>query len=413
MIRINPSTISGHMHAIPNKAHAQRLLFMASMPAMPTRIKNVPRCNDIDTTIACLEDLGCQIVKNTTGTEIVVTPFPKTSPLPDVELNFKESATTARLAIALCSALGIKANCRASGTLLKRKMIQLSGRLALRGVTFSGFSLPFVLSGRMAAGDYIFSEEDGLQSISSLMMFTPCLLGDSQLKLEKPIADKSILELTRKSLKCFQIETSEENGEYFTPGRQYYQSPGEVTVENDWSIAAMWIAAAAACGARGKGLVVDNLPQNSPQLYRNLEAVNAMLYQDYEDVNVDATYSPDLATLYAALTIVRGASITITGVAPLRQKETDRLRIISNIAHQFNQDVRIDEDSLRIIGNGNPVYPEEAIDCQGDPWIFMSMCLASTKAKEQIVLSDESCAEKIYKDFLEDFKNLGGSFVIV
>lgn len=412
MIRINPSKISGTLHAPASKAHAQRLLFMASMPAYPTRIKNVPRCNDIDSTIACLESLGCIISRNSTGDEVVVKPFPKTSPMPDVALNFRDSATTARLAMALCASLGINADCRASGTLVKRKMIQLTGRLALRGVTFSNFSLPFVLSGRMASGEYSFTGDEGTQAISAIMMFAPCLLSDSQIKFESELIDNGMAELTRLSMEKFQMSVVPTEDGYFIPGRQYYQSPEEIRTENDWGLAAMWITAAAASGHEGAGLSVDNLPKNSPQLYRDLDNINALIYHKFTDITIDASKMPNLATLYAALAIVQGASIRITGVPQLKVKEADRLAVMAEIARKFGQKAETFYDGIQITGNGLPFFPTEPVDCQGDPWVFMSMCLACVKADKPILLMDEHGAEKIYRDFLDDFKSLGGSFEI-
>lgn len=413
MIKIYPSTISGHLNAPASKSHAQRLLFMASMPAMPTHIKNVPICTDIDTTISCLESLGCEISRTPDGREVVVSPFPKTTALPSVELNFKESATTARLAIALCAALGIKANCKASGTLLKRKMVQLTGRLAIRGVTFTSFSLPFEMNGRMLPGEYIFQGDEGSQSISALMMFACGLLSDSKLILSSPLVDDSFIRLTRSAMESFGVKLEEtEDGGYIIPGRQYYQSPESIETENDWGLSAMWILAAAACGARGKGLTVDNLPDASPQMYRDLQAINALMYQDVREINIDAGKCPNLATLYAAMAIVTGATLKLSGVPQLKLKECDRMKVMAEIARQFGQEAKVTDDGIIITGNGSPKYPTEPINTYGDPWVFMSMVLASAKATDPIILADEHGADKIYKNFLSDFEKLGGLFEI-
>ncbi|MDO5332319.1 MAG: hypothetical protein Q4E99_06520, partial [Bacillota bacterium] len=336
MIKIYPSTIQGQIKAPGSKAHAQRLLFMASMAAKPTKVKNVPKCNDIDTTIACLESLGCSISRNLATDEVVVKPFPKTTPMPNVTLNFKESATTARLAMALCGALGIKADCKATGNLLKRKMIQLTGRLSLRGVTFTGFSLPFEMSGRMAAGEYEFSGDEGSQAISAIMMFASCLLNDSHLRLTSPVIDNTFLKLTQSSMQKFGIKIEEVEDGYHVIGRQYYQSPGHISAESDWALAAMWTLAGASSGRKGSGITVDGLDPDSPQMYRNLEQLNALLYHDFLDINIDATNAPNLATVYAALAIAQGASIHIKGVPQLKSKETNRLEVIADIARQFD-----------------------------------------------------------------------------
>jgi len=412
MIKVYPSTISGQLHAPASKSHAQRLLFMASMAAQPTTVKNVPICDDIDTTISCLETLGCSISRNLAGTEIVVKPFPKTSPMPEVSLNFNESSTTAHFAVALCSALGMKADCRAVGTLVKRKMVEMTSKFALRNVVFSSFSLPFSLSGRLSSGEFCFAGDEGSQSISATMMFASCLLNDSDIILTSPLVDDSYVKLTKSAMEDFGLKIEETEKGFHIIGRQYYQSPGEIETENDWGLATMWALAGAASGRNGNGVVVDQLNPDSVQKYKNAVGAFPLLYQNFRDINLDVSMCPNLATVMCAMAIVKGSSIHLKGVPQLKHKETDRLAVMARIADEFGQKAIINGGDIEIIGDGNPQFPDKPIDCQGDPWIFMSMVLASTTAQKPIYLSDEHCANKIYRDFLNDFKNLGGKFEI-
>ena len=385
---------------------------MGAMPAEPTIIKNVPECDDIDTAVDVLRTLGSTI--DIRKNEYTVHPFPKTSPMPSVTLNFKESATTARMSIALCGAFGMKADCRASGTLPKRKMIQITGRMAIRGVTFSSFSLPFIQEGRLLGGDYIFSGDEGSQSISSLMMFLPCLLQDSTITFSSPLIDRSYIDITRKALESFKITMENKDDGYFIPGKQYYQSPGEISTENDWSLASMWITAAAACGPKAPGLTVTDLPKDSPQIYRDLSAFLALIQQDFKDINIDASKIPNLTTLLCALAIVKGATVRISGVPQLRFKEADRLRAMGNIANALGQAALVTSGGITIMGTGKPEYREDTVvDCQGDPWIFMSMALAAATMKKPLILDNEHGAEKIYRNFLKDYESVGGKYEII
>lgn len=412
MIRIYPTVFSGKISAPASKAHAQRLLFMGAMPAEPTTIKNVPECDDIDTAAEVLRTLGGTV--NVKGNEYTVYPFPKTSPMPSVTLNFKESATTARMAMALCGALGMKADCRASGTLPKRTMVQLTGRMAIRGVTFSNFSLPFIQEGRLIGGEYVFAGDEGSQSISSLMMFLPCLLQDSTISFSSPLVDRSFIDLTRKALESFGIRMEKQANGYFIPGKQYYQSPGSISAENDWALASMWITAAAACGPKAPGLTVTGLPGDSPQQYRDIAQILALLQQDFTDINIDASKMPNLTTLFCALAIAKGATVRISGVPQLHYKEADRLRTMNNIANAMGQAALVTSEGITIIGNGKPSYREDTvIDCEGDPWVFMSMALAAATMNKPIILENEHGAEKVYRNFLRDYKSAGGKYEIV
>lgn len=413
MIRIYPSKISGKLKAPASKAHALRLLYMASMPAFPTTIKNVPDCDDVDTAFECLKNLGCEITPGRNAGDYVIKPFPKTTPLLEADFDFMESATTARLSIVLCSILAIKADCKAHGTLPRRKLVQLTGKLAIRGVNFSSFSLPFSQSGRLAAGDFSMPGDEGSQSISALLMFLPCLMGDSTITLESPLLDKSFINITINSLEKFKIHVQETETGFFIPGKQFYQSPKNISAENDWGLASMWITAAAACGPNNN-LTLEGLSAKSPQLYRDIAPMLSLISQDFTDINIDASNIPNLTPLLCALAIVKGATIRINGVPQLKYKETNQFKTLAEIARAFGQDAQINEDGISIIGNGKADYPEDLkIDCQGDPWVFMAMVLASSMLKKPIVLSDEHGADKIYRNFLNDFKSIGGKFDII
>ena len=412
MIRIYPSVFSGELKAPASHAHAQRLLFMSSVPAKPTTVHNVPDCEDVDATIRCLEAMGCVVVRN--GSDCTVTPFPKGIMGQIAEFNFGQSATTSRIAIALAAAFGIRAECKASGNLPRRALFPLTGRMAIRGVRFTKFSMPFSMQGKLEPGEYVFEGDEGSQFISALLMALPLLASDSTLKLASPLIDSSFVDLTIRSLEDFGVKVETTDYGYFIPGRQYYHSPGEITTENDWGLAALWVAAGAASGERSGDVVITDLPADSPQLYRDVAKEFPFIAQDYAELDFDASTCPSLASFYAAMSAVKGATVTISGVPQLRSKESDRLAVMAEICSALGQKTTLKKDGLHIEGTGKPEYPEDLkINCHRDPWIFMSMALASAKLTKPIILDNEYCPEKIYRNFLKDFAALGGKYEIL
>ena len=408
MLRIYPSIFNGTLKAPAASDHAQRLLFMASVPALDTTVCNVPDCDDVDTAIGCLKALGCSVQRF--GSSCAVKPFPKNVPVRSVKFDFGQSTTSSRIAIALAAAFGISADCQAAGERPSIKNFSLTSRMALRGVRFTAFSLPFSMQGRLEAGEYALKGDEGSQFISALLMALPLLPESSTIVLNSPLVDSSFVDLTIESLKGFGIRIEKTEKGYFVPGRQYYSSPVSVNTENDWGLAALWIAAGAASGeGRGKVTVTD-LPAVSPQLYRNVTKELPLIAQDFKELDLDASECPSLATFYAAMAAVKGATVRISGVPQLRSKETDRLKVMKGICETLGQHAEITEDGLAIIGSGAPNYRDDTlVCCQGDPWIFMSMALAAAKLDRPILLDSEHAPEKIYRRFLEDYKALGGS----
>ena len=413
MIRIYPAQFKGHIQAPASKAHAQRLLFASAMTTTATLIKNVPECDDIDTTLECLLDFGCTVEKHG-ETEIKIFPFVKTNPVPSAEFDFRQSGTTAHLALPLAAAFGIRSQCRASGTLIKRPLIPLSSRMALRGLTFSSFNLPLTMSGMLQPGEYVFAGDEGSQYISGALMALPLLRDDSIIKLSSPLVDGTFVDITLDTMEQFGITVSVDEEGFHVPGRQFYKSPGKAVVENDWGLSTMWACAGCLSRDDENPVVVDGLPARTVQMYRRFKDVMSLLSYDVKYLNIDASETPNLACLYAVIAATKGSGLDLTGVPQLRYKETDRLKSVCDLIRSFGTQAMETESGLHIEERAGFDYPDDLkLDCKGDPWIFMSMALAAGCLPKPIVLDDEHCAEKVYRHFLRDYKALGGKYDIL
>ena len=413
MIRIYPSQFKGHIKAPASKAHAQRLLFASALTNTATLIKNVPECDDIDTTLQCLLDFGCTVEKHG-ETEIKIFPFVKTNPVPSAEFDFKQSGTTAHLAIPLAAAFGIRSDCRASGTLVKRPLISLSSRMALRGVKFSSFNLPLSMSGMLQPGEYVFPGDEGSQYISGALMALPILRDDSIIRLSSPLVDGTFIDVTLDTMEAFGVHVDVDEEGFHIPGRQFYKSPGKTVVENDWGLGSMWACAGCLSRDEENPVIVDGLPARTVQMYRSFKNVMSLLRYDVKYLNVDASETPNLACLYAIIAASKGSGMDITGVPQLRFKETNRLKAVSECIRALGATAHATDDGIHSEGRDAFDYPEDVkLECKGDPWIFMSLALAAGCLPKPIVLDDEHCAEKVYRHFLRDYKALGGKYEIL
>jgi len=413
MIRILPTKIQGEIVAPPSKAEAQRLLFMSAMSPFPSHIINVPPCEDIDVTLQCLMEFGCKISVQADDS-VFIDPFPKNIPMAKVDLDFKESATCCKLALALASTLGIQVNATGSTRLEKRKLFSLLSRMAIRGVSFDRFSVPFQMTGRLDCGEYTLEDQECEQNVSALLMALPLLRDNSTVNIIGTVWDQATIDMTINCLEQFGIIIEKTKDGYKVPGKQLYRTPGEITVNNDWSLACMWLLAGAASGHECSGVNVTGLTNHSTRGLSELQNLMSVLCHDFQFLTVDASNIPNLSTIVAAMCIVKGAGCSIKGVSQLKFKESNRLNTLVKIAKAMGQDAKVTEDGIEIIGCEHPNYSEDiVIDCDGDPWIFMSMVLASVVATVPYKLNDESDAEKVYRNFLKDFKELGGKYEIV
>jgi 3-phosphoshikimate 1-carboxyvinyltransferase len=411
MIRIYPSTFSGTLTAPPLQSHAQRLLFAASVSTIPTTVYNVPASRDIDTTIACLQALGCTVVPQGRSA-LTVKPFPKTVPVPTADFDFGGSATSSRLALAVACAYGIQTNCFASESLKKRPLVPLGSRMAIRGVTFSGFSFPLSTQGRLEGGEYVFGGEDGAEYISSLLLALPLLAGPSSIRLSSPLFREGDVDITLKLLERFGIVIHKVPGGYDIPGRQVYASPGKVAADNDWSLSSLWLTAGALSQKRGGTVTCTNLPADSPQGYRNLSEMISQLVTDFKTIYVDAQDCSALAPLIAIVAAAGRGTAHISGISQLRYKETDRLKTMASILNSMGASITETKDGWIAQGKGGMSYPDDFfVDCQTDPNLAMSFALAACVLDQPFVL-DETAVNKTWPDFFNLYKSLGGKFEI-
>lgn len=417
MIKVYPSVLNGTLTAYPSAEHAMKLMFAASIPPTASTIKNVPDCRYIDISIDCLTALGCRIerTKQDDGRlTLVINPFPKTNPVQEINFNFRDCAAAAHFITAICAAYGIKANCRAEGSLPRRQQISFTGRLALRGMVFSGFSYPLVMTGRLSGGDFEFRGDQGSQYISALLMALPVLREDSFIRITSPLKERVFIDITLDILKEFGIKIEERDEGFFVPGRQRYTSPGILECENDWGLASMWTTAAAACAPNGGHITVNGLPLHSHQKYRTASSIFPFLCQDFFEFNIDASEFPNLACIYAGFAVAKGVKLYVTGIPQLKESETNRLRSMGVCFEIYGVEFQSTDNEFWIKGIEGGKYPDNMVlDTQDDPWLFMGVVLSSVVAKQPFMIRDEREADTIYRDFLNDFKKLGGKYEII
>lgn len=412
MIRIYPTVFSGALSAPLSKPHAQRLLFAAAVSNSPTTIYDIPESADIDTTIACLEALGCIISRKLNNATTVI-PFPKTTALQKVNFDFKGSATTSRFSLALASAYGIQADCIASESLQRRPLVPIAGVMALRGATFSAFSFPLTMTGRLEHGEFVLRGDEGSQYISSLLFALPLLSGPSSIKLSTPLLVDGFIDITIDILKSFGIVIDRVVGGYDIPGRQTYNSPGAVWVDRDWSLSALWLAAGALSQKNGGSITCTKLPPGSQQGYRNLSEMLSILITDFTEIYVDAQGFPALVPLISLAALACSGTVHISGVPQLHHKESDRIKTIAALIRQMGGEVTEREDGLIAKGNGKATYPEDFfVDCKNDPNLLISFALAASVLDKPFIV-DETIVNKSWPDFLKIYKLLGGKYEIV
>ena len=249
--------------------------------------------------------------------------------------------------------------------------------------------------GQLKAGNYQISGSVSSQYISGLLWALSLIPGKSTLEITGKMESAPYIAMTEKALEVFGVKISLSDLSYAYP----FQSPGELTVEGDWSNGAFFLAA----GALGSQVSVTGLDEYSPQGDR---AAKALLEALEESITIDAGDIPDLVPILSVVAAAKKGAV-FTNIRRLRLKESDRVASVSQMLSRLGIQTHAEENRFT-------VYPGTfqgcTIDSAADHRIAMAAAIAATIAQGPVTILGAQCVEKSYPSFWEDYKKLGGRY---
>lgn len=386
-ITIQPHKLSGSIAVVPSKSQAHRILICAAFADKAADVHCPQTSNDIEATVECLRALGAEIQKNEDGYHIspVVT-------LPEqAQMHCKESGSTLRFLLPVVGALGIDCTFSMEGRLVERPLAPLWEVMEEHGCELKWLNkTTLCCSGKLRAGNYRIAGNVSSQFISGLMMAFPLLAGHSTLHITDPVHSKPYIDITADVLAKFGIDSSFHGS---------YRSPGDITVEGDWSNAAFFLGA----NAIGNRVSLKGLDDSSCQGDKDISVFLTNL-ESY--ATMDVSDHPDLVPILAVVAAVNNGAL-FTSIARLRLKESDRVAAIVAMLSGLGITAQATEDTLRI-------YPGTItggiVDSFGDHRIAMAAAIAATAASAPVTVLDAGCVAKSYPGFWQDYRILGGHY---
>ena len=391
-IVIHPTRLHGTLTAIPSKSQAHRLLICAAFSDRATTLSCPETNRDIEATADCLRSLGAKIVRTQTGYTISpVCTIPKQAVLP-----CGESGSTLRFLLPVVGALGVEGTFQLEGRLPYRPLSPLWEEMERMGCVLTRPSENTVrCTGKLNSGAYSIDGSISSQYISGLLFALALIDGHSTLTVTGKMESIPYIEMTRQALQAFGVATEYRD----LQGSYPLHSPGQVSVEGDWSNGAFFVAAS----VLGSNVEILGLQLSSPQGDKAVvEALSAL----ERPALISAADIPDLVPILA---IVAGAKhgCTFTDTRRLRLKESDRVETIAAMLRSLGADVIISENSM-VVKPGN--YRACTIDAAGDHRIAMAAAIAATVADGPVTICGAECVAKSYPTFWEEYKKLGGQY---
>jgi 3-phosphoshikimate 1-carboxyvinyltransferase len=429
-MRIIPSLLRGTIPAIASKSMAHRLLIMAALCPGTTDINCNTTSQDIDATVGCLEALGARIAYTRLGFR--VNPLPGT-PATDnrrmartnAHLDCGESGSTLRFMLPVVAALGRGATLDGRGRLVSRPLSPLYEELVSHGVTLSARgALPLTVAGQLLPGRFTIPGNVSSQFVSGLLMAAPLLCSPTEIVVTEPVESRSYIGLTIRALEEFgiNVDVSHETMDgspstvfSVSPARGAV-SPGEVTVEGDWSNSAFWLASGAISGSVGVTGLDPASAQGDRAILACLAALGARVSRSGSMASathdklvgrtIDVRDIPDLVPPIAAVAANAEGMTVIANAGRLRLKESDRLATVSAVLAAMGADVHAENDSLVI--HGHSPLSGGVVDAANDHRIAMMAAIAGANATGPTTIRGAECVAKSYPRFFEDFRALGG-----
>ena len=389
-ITIQPRRLQGDITVIPSKSQAHRLLICAAFADGPA-ILNCPETNrDMDATAGCLNAFGADIVKTETG--YLVTPADH---IPQkAKLNVHDSGSTLRFMLPVAGALGVDTLFQMEGRLPQRPLSPMWEEMERMGCALTRPTADTIrCTGKLRPGHYRIDGSVSSQYITGLLLALSLLDCPSRLEITGQVESRPYIQMTKDAISLFGSDPE-------NPGSKRFHSPGNLTVEGDWSNGAFFLAA----NTLGSELTIHGLKPDSSQGDRAAAVLLPKLREGRQVI--DARDIPDLVPILSVVAACcHGAEFT--NIRRLRLKESDRVASVVAMITALGGRAEADENILRVFETG---LTGGTVDSVNDHRIAMSAAIAATVCKEPVTILGADCVRKSYPRFFEEYRRLGGNY---
>jgi 3-phosphoshikimate 1-carboxyvinyltransferase len=273
---------------------------------------------------------------------------------------------------------------------------------------------PVVVRGRgLRGGRAAVAGDISSQFLSGLLMAVPYSDGDVELVVEGALVSRPYIDMTLAVMASFgvQVEIGQPCRLTIRAGQRYRGQ--HYAIEPDASAASYFFAAAAVTqgevtveglsrtSLQGDVAFCDCLAQMGCDVQCAADRIT-VVGRPLRGIEVDMNAISDTVQTLGAVALFADGPTTITSVAHIRHKETDRIHALAVELRKLGAEVEERSDGLKI--TPRPLHGAE-IDTYDDHRMAMSLALAGL-AVPGVVIRDPGCTAKTYPRFFEDLQRL-------
>jgi len=401
-----------------SKSITNRALICAALAEGPSQLKGTLASEDTLVMIQSLRKLGVTIESGTCGTTLTVSPARNVETRHALDLDVANSGTTIRFLAALLATQ--PGHYRLDGTERMRErpaqdLLDALEQLGVRGkCTYENGCPPIVIDTEgLPGGEARIRGDISSQFLSGLLLAAPFAQSTVTLQLDTPLVSVPYVTMTERVMQAFGVQVSHPTDTaYQVETGQAYRGT-TYDVEPDASAASYFWAAAAIAGGHVtvQGLTRDAL-QGDVAFCECLQSMGCdVQYMDHgiqvtggslQGITVDMNAISDTVQTLAVVALFANGPTTITNVAHIRHKESDRIGDLARELRKLGATIHEHDDGLTI--EPGTLHPTE-LDTYRDHRMAMSLALAGLRV-DGVIIKDPACTEKTYPGFFTDLQCL-------
>ena len=408
-----------------SKSITNRALLLAALAGGTSTLRGVLDADDTAAFAGGVRALGVPVEPAGQGTWRVQGsggPFPAG----DGDVYCADAGTAARFLLAACAAGEGEYRFDASPQLRRRPLAQLLEVLRAQGARTDPADadhLPFTLVATgLRGGSVRLPGDTSSQFVSALLMAAPLAREPLEIAVDG-LVSRPYVDMTLRMMADFGVEAERDGHRSFRVAPGTYRAR-EYEVEPDASTASYFFAAAAVTGGRVcvAGLRRRDALQGDVRFLDVLEAMGCETGDGPEGaavagpgsrscargpavlrgLTVDMSDISDTFMTLAALAPFADAPVTVTGIANVRVKESDRIAAVEENLRRLGVRTESGPDHLRVF----PGEPHGGhVDPHGDHRIAMAFAVLGLRTPG-VVIDDPGCVGKTCPEFFDLWEQL-------
>jgi len=399
--------------APPSKSYTQRALIVSSLADGKSLIKSPLFSDDTAHMVSALKQFGIRIDKK--GSDLVVHGAGGKLKLPSKPIFAGNAGTAMRFLTAFaCLADGevvINGDRRMRQRPIK-DLLDALGQLGAKTESNNGFP-PVRTYGGFNGGSVRLKGNTSSQYLSSILMCAPYAKKDTSISIIGNLTSRPYADITLDVMKSFGVGVKNQNYKRFTVKNDKRYKPRGYKIEGDASSASYFFAAAAV--TKGKVMVKNINPRSKQGDIGFADALGKMgcsvrKGKDFieikgaglKGIDIDMNSMPDAVPTLAVVSVFFDGASSISNVANLRYKESDRLKALAFELRKIGAGVKEMGDGLKVRRRR---LQKAIIETYNDHRMAMSFAVAGLSISG-IRIKNPNCVAKSFPDFWEKFSLL-------